>query len=57
MAESNEGQRRRGAQSIAELVGRVIDPLTKKKTAPATTSTAAATMMSTCRELSATFDP
>jgi hypothetical protein len=31
MAESNEGQRRRGAQSIAELVGRVIDPLTKKR--------------------------
>lgn len=31
MAESNEAQRKRGAQSIAELIGRVIDPLTKKR--------------------------
>jgi len=31
MAESNEPQRKRGARSIAELVGDVIDPLTKKR--------------------------
>ena len=31
MAESNEAQRKRGAQSIAELIGRIIDPLTKKR--------------------------
>jgi hypothetical protein len=31
MAESNEAQRKRGAQPIAELIGRVIDPLTRKR--------------------------
>jgi len=31
MAESNEAKHRRGAQSIAEVIGRVIDPLTKKR--------------------------
>jgi hypothetical protein len=31
MTESNPSQRRRNAQSIAELVSRVIDPVTKKR--------------------------